>query len=126
MIAANGVSPAVRSRYALDRALGPLRQYLERDGVHDVHANPSGRIFVEERGRGKYEAPETMTEVEREGLIGICANDTKTGPISRLSSRLSFDLPHGYHRPGPGARVGALPGKFPGADFEHYPGICTP
>lgn len=100
MIAANGFSPAARSRYALDRALGPLRQYLERDGVHDVHANPSGRIFVEERGRGKYEAPETMIEVEREGLIGICANDTKTGPISRLSSRLSFDLPHGYHARG--------------------------
>jgi Flp pilus assembly CpaF family ATPase len=96
MIAANGVSPAARSRYALDRALGPLRQYLERDGVYNVNANPDGRIFVEERGRGKFEAPETMTEIEREALIGILANETKTGPISRLSSRLAFDMPHGF------------------------------
>jgi hypothetical protein len=96
MHAAKIVSVSDRSRFAFDRALGPLKQYLAREGVQNVHCNPDGRIFVEERGRGKYEAPETMTEVEREGLIGICANETKTGPISRLSSRLAFDLPHGY------------------------------
>ena len=85
-----------RGRAAFDRALGPLRQYLERPGVYNVNANTDGRIFVEERGRGKYEAHETMSEVEREGLIGIVANETRTGPISRLSSRLAFDLPYGY------------------------------
>ncbi len=85
-----------RGRAAFDRALGPLKQYLDRAGTYNVNANPDGRIFVEERGRGKYEAPETMTEVEREALIGILANETQTGPISRLSSRLAFDMPYGY------------------------------
>jgi hypothetical protein len=61
-----------RSRFAFDRALGPLQKYLARPGAFNVHANPSGRIFIEERGRSKYEAPEQMTEVECEGLIGIC------------------------------------------------------
>jgi Flp pilus assembly CpaF family ATPase len=92
----NVLDHASRSRFAFDRALGPLRQYLARPGVYNVNANPDDRIFVEERGRGKYEAPETMTELEREALVGILANETRTGPISRLSSRLAFDLPHGY------------------------------
>jgi Flp pilus assembly CpaF family ATPase len=96
MSATNVISVADRNRFAFDRALGPVQKYLSRPGVFNVHCNPDSRIFIEERGRGKYEAPETMTEVEREGLIGICANETKTGPISRLSSRLAFDLPHGY------------------------------
>jgi Flp pilus assembly CpaF family ATPase len=97
MFEAQSVGPtAERNRSAFDRALGPLRQYIERPGVYNVNANPDGRIFVEERGRGKYEAPETMSELQREGLIGIIANETKTGPISRLSSRLAFDLPFGY------------------------------
>jgi len=85
-----------RSRFAFDRALGPVQKYLARDGVYNVHCNPSGLLFVEERGRGKYEAPETMTELEREAMIGICANETRSGPISRLSSRLAFDVPNGY------------------------------
>lgn len=89
-------SVSERNRAVFDRALGPIRQYLERPTVYNVNANPDGRIFVEERGLGKYEAPETMTALEREGLIGIIANETKTGPISRLSSRLAFDLPYGY------------------------------
>ncbi len=96
MQASDVLSHASRSRFAFDRALGPLRQYLEREGVFNVNCNADGRIFVEERGRGKYEAPETMDELEREALVGILANETKTGPISRLSSRLAFDLPHGY------------------------------
>ncbi|MGP6157910.1 MAG: ATPase, T2SS/T4P/T4SS family [Vulcanimicrobiaceae bacterium] len=77
--------------------MGPIKQYLERETVYNVNCNQDDRIFVEERGRGKYEAPETMTELEREALTGILANETKTGPISRLSSRLAFDLPHGYN-----------------------------
>jgi hypothetical protein len=79
-----------RGRAAFDRALGPLRQYLERPTVYNVNANPDGRIFVEERGRGKYKAPETKSELQREGLIGSLP--MRRRPIPYPDSRHALHL----------------------------------
>jgi Flp pilus assembly CpaF family ATPase len=92
-VAGNGATVSDRNRYAFDRALGPLRQYLARDGVYNANVNADDSIWIEERGRGKYLAPETMTEIEREALIGIIANTADAGPISKLSSSMAFDMP---------------------------------
>lgn len=99
---ADGRTPARLPVTSLDRfflLLGPLKQYLDNDAVTGLHVNEDGRIFVNEFGRGVFEAPERMGSTEdatpRRSLVSWLASETGYGrAIDHLHSRLQCDAPH--------------------------------
>ncbi len=98
IVAPTAPPAALDPNVELDRArfyalLGPLREFLDRDLVTNVTANEDGRIFVEEFGKGKYLAPNSMDERQRSALISYLANSEFGRAMDHLHSRLQCDLP---------------------------------
>ena len=102
--------PNISRLSTMDRTLGDVGDYLRRKGVQNANCNADGSIWIEEAGRGKYLSPHTLSEAQRQLMVSKIASETGAGPITKMNSRMSFDLQTPYHVRGQAFRDPVGPG----------------
>lgn len=91
--AAVSVKPRSLEEARFFQHLGPLKAYLDDERTTNIHVNANDTIFVEQTGRPKFKAPESMSEAQRASLIMYIANLQYGRAMDYLHSRLQTDLP---------------------------------